>query len=379
MKKRLWAVALAAAVLLSGCTPLFERSYFSSMEHVEYTVTEDPSILRAETYRGLVDAILYFVNEHAPQGVIRLYNYTSDVDADLDSACQEVTGEDPLGAFAVEDISYEFSRIVSYYEVTLALTYSHTAEEVESIRLVSGTSAIRQSLQEAVLTFAPTLLLRASYFSGDADSIRAMAAQAYFDTPAAAFGMPEIQVSIYPDSGTQRIISIRFDWPEERSTLLTRSAQLTQAVWVLLDTVPSAGAQYTPEELYDILAENTLPMDPAGTSDPYLALSGESANRLAHTLALELLFQQAGISVTLATGSAEGVGTCWLIVDTGNGYRHLLMTADGVQLYTDLELAGLNYLWSDTLYPDCVDYNADLSGSAAPTASESPSDNTPEE
>ena len=85
-------------------------------------------MLRAESYRGLVDAILYFVNEHARQGTIRLYNYTSDVEQDVDAACREVMEEDPLGAFAVADIHYTASRIVSYYEVAVSLSYSHTAQ-----------------------------------------------------------------------------------------------------------------------------------------------------------------------------------------------------------------------------------------------------------
>ena len=138
MKLRLAAVLLVLAALLSGCTAMLERTYVSSTAHVEYTLTEDSSTLRAESYRGLVDAILYFVNEHAAQGTIRLYNYTSDVEADVDAACREVVEEDPLGAFSVASIDYAFSRIVSYYEVTVTLTYSHTALPRPSSRRWSG-------------------------------------------------------------------------------------------------------------------------------------------------------------------------------------------------------------------------------------------------
>ena len=100
MKLRLAPLALVLVVLLSGCAAMLERSYVSSTAHVEYTpLNEDSSVLRAESYRGLVDAILYFVNEHARQGTIRLYNYTSDVEQDVDAACREVMEEDPPGSF----------------------------------------------------------------------------------------------------------------------------------------------------------------------------------------------------------------------------------------------------------------------------------------
>lgn len=377
MKTRLLALALVVAVLLSGCASMLQQSYSSSVKHVEYTVAEDSSSLRAETYRGLVDAILYFVNEHVTQGVIRLYNYTSNVEEDLANACLEVTEEDPLGAFAVEDITYEFSRIVSYYEVNVSLTFSRTIEEIDSLQLASGPSGIRMKIQDAVAAFAPTLLLRVSYFSDDADSIRAMVAQAYYDTPSSAFGMPEVRVSIYPESGSQRIIAIELDWPTSRAALIQQSGELIWAADELLSLNPPADEQYTPAELATLLLQSIPPIDPEGASDPLSALASLPADQLAHTLALELLFQRAGIDATLATGFVGGVSTCWLIVDSGDGYRHLpfASTVEEIQLCTDLEMSGLGYLWAEDMYPDCVNYNAEISG-IPPSSDEVPADGT---
>lgn len=369
MKIRLSALALTVTVLLSGCASMLQRSYSSSVQHVEYTVSEDSSMLRAETYRGLVDAILYFVNEHAAQGVIRLYNYTSDVESDLARACLEITEEDPLGAFAVENITYEFSRIVSYYEVTISLSYSRTVEEVDALRLASGSSGIRARIQDAVASFSSTLLLRVSYFSEDADSIRTMVAQAYYDTPTSAFGMPEVQVSIYPETGSQRIVAIDLVWPGSRTGLIQQSSDLLRAADELLSLNPPANEAYLPVELYTIFLEHIPPIDPKGASDPLSALTGRPANQLAHTLALELLFQRTGIDATLVTGFVHEVGTCWLIVDSGDGYRHLpfVSTVEEIRLCTDLEMSGLGYLWEDDLYPDCVDYDAEVPGFASPS------------
>lgn len=367
MKLRITALLLALAIPLSGCASMLQRSYSSSAQHVEYTVTEDSSILRAETYRGLVDAILYFVNAHAEEGIVRLYNYTSDVDSDLDSACQEVMQEDPLGAFAVKKISCQAARIVSYYEVAVSLTYSHTAQEVDAIQTVTGTSSIRQKLRQAISSFSSSLTLRSSYFTGGEDTVRAMAVQAYYDTPQSAFGLPEITVAVYPDSGAQRIIEVSFQWPEAQTRLTERSIALLVAARQLLGANPPAGESYTAAELANIFLANTAAMDPGGSSDPYTALCGADANQLAHMLALELLFQQAKIDVTLVTGLDSRGDTCWLIVETDAGYRHLLLTSDGPRLCTDLEMTGLDYLWDRELYPDCVDYGADLSGTVSPT------------
>ena len=244
--------------------------------------------------------------------------------------------------------------------------FAHTAQEVEAIRSVGSTTAIQQQLRQAMADFSSSLVLRASYFTGDIDSVRSMAAQAYFDTPHAAFGMPDIQVALYPDSGTQRILEITLQWPEDQASLAARSEELVALALQLLRNAPPAGDSYTPGELVAILRQTAAPMDSAGAGDPYSALTGQPANLLAHTLALELLLQQAGFDVTLVNGIANGSDTCWLILDAGEGYRHLLLTDEEPTLYTDLELTALGYLWNSDLYPDCVDYGI------APSAAETP-------
>ena len=353
VKWRLLPLILAMALLLSGCASLFQRSYTSSAPHVEAATEEDPSVLRAESYRGLVDAVLYFVNEHLSQGVVRLYNYTSDVEADLAAACQEVTLEDPLCAYAVEEITYSCSRIVSYYEVTVSIRYSHTAAEVDSIRAVTSTSAIRAAVDEAITRFASSLTLRVSYFSGDADTLRTMASQAYYNAPQCAFGLPELSVALYPDSGPQRIVEFTFQWPGDKKTLEMRSAELSAAAEKFLSQLSLPGEAPLPLELAEAFRLGTPTVSAEGTDDPYGALTGAPATHLARTLALELLCHKAGINAVFVGGFSGGTDTCWLIAETEDGYRHLLMTEEGTQLCSDPEMTALGYLWVADLYPAC--------------------------
>ena len=64
MKKRILAMALLCAFLLSGCSML-ERSYTSVQPHSSsYYESEDKSVLRAETYQDLVNDLLVLVSEH---------------------------------------------------------------------------------------------------------------------------------------------------------------------------------------------------------------------------------------------------------------------------------------------------------------------------
>ncbi len=123
---------------------MLNRKYVSMEPHDQFSYAgTGSSVLRAETYQGLVNAIVYLVSQGSEQGVIRLYNYTRDVEADLSSACLEVAKEDPLGAYAVDYIKYDFSRIVSYYEADVHITYRRTAEQIKNVLSVTGSSAIK--------------------------------------------------------------------------------------------------------------------------------------------------------------------------------------------------------------------------------------------
>ena len=354
MKLRFTAILLACVLLFSGCDSLFQRSYYSSTDHVDDSVEEDSSVLRAESYRGLVDAMLYFVNEHLSRGVVRLYNYTGDVEADLAAACREITQEDPLTAYAVETITYDYSRIVSYYEVTVSVAFSHSQSEIDAIRSLPGVSALRPLLDEAMTEFSSGLTFHLSYFSGDEETLRTMAAQAYYAAPQCAFGMPEMDVSFYPDSGPQRIVELSFRWPGDKKTMEMRASELVSAADQFLSLNPPAGENYTPAELAGAFFLTTPPADPTGAEDPYSALTGAPATPSARALALELLFHRAGLEAIYVSGFSGGAESCWLIVKTEEGYSHLLWGDTGILLLSDGEMTEQGCLWRTDLYPACT-------------------------
>lgn len=356
MKKHI-ALLLSGLLLLPGCSSMLERSYSSSAGHMEYSVTEEASILRAETYQGLVSSILYFVSEHSTQGTIRLYNYTGDVESDLTNACEEVRLKDPLGAFAVRSLTYECTRILTYYEVDLSISYSRSAQTVAAIQSVSGLSGLRQELSRTVLDLRSQTLVRTSYFSGDAQLIEDLFWLAYYSSPTTA-APPAVAISLYPETGTQRVIELDITWTVTAGERDGYARRLEDASSLLLDAAPPAGEDYTLEELAGLLRNTAVP-DPEGASTALAALTGEPANDTGLLLAMEFLCQQTGIEVTAACGTRNDGPALWLIVAADSGHRHLLpqalMDDAGLALYTDQELTQLGYAWTEGLYPACSD------------------------
>ena len=221
--RRAGALLILCALLLVGCTPMLERSYADQSPHIQFSdEAENAEILRAETYQGLVSALLFLVGQGEQAGTIRLYQYSSVSGAaasDVDRACLEVTQEDPLGAYAVDYIKYDVSQTPAYYEISVKLAYRKSPEEIAQVISVTGSSAVARELRELLPEQPERVAFRISYFtrSDSAEALR-QSVQEEYDLQRESLALPELtdlQVALYPDRGQQRVAELTFTWARE--------------------------------------------------------------------------------------------------------------------------------------------------------------------
>lgn len=371
VKKRLLVLLCALAVFLTGCTALLNREYSYSAPHTDYPVGDKSAVLQADNYQGLVNAILYFITEHRDSGLVHL-TYAQDdarVERDLDDAGQEVREEDPLGAYAVEEIGYTSRRMSAYYEVAVSITYAHTVEEVAGIVPVAGFAAARQAISSAMAAHGDKCVFRISYFTGDAVSLRQLVRQTWLDTPL-ALAQPQVEIDLYPNTGTSRIVEVSLFWREEKEVLTQRSNALEQRALELLEQADLAPEDLTPLALLDALTQ-AADYDPWGEETAYAVLVEGRGNALGFAQALRLLCQLTDLEATVAEGGNHDEKRYWLIVNTPEGYRHLDPTQPKPAYATDEVFAGAGYIWDTGRYPACVEYtpSAETTG---PAVTESP-------
>ncbi len=348
MKKRILAGVLTASLCmtLSGCAAMLERSYHASAQHIDrLAVAEDSSVLRVENYRELVSAVLYLVSQGAEEGVIQLHDYTGEVETDLPAACLEVANEDPLGAYAVDYIKHEYTRVVSYYQATLNIHYRRTLEQVRSMVNVTGTGAIRTELQEALARFDPEVVLRVAYFAEDEQSIAQLIRQAYYDTPAAALGMPQAQISLYPDEGSQRVVEIQLTYPEGEEELRAKSRELSDQV----DAITAAYWDLEGETLAQRAARELarrVSYSAQGGSTAYDAFTAGEADSQGMALAYVMLCGRTTVDCEVVEGEREGEPWFWNRVQFfGEEQRYLDPTQGDSRLRTARELFEEGYRW----------------------------------
>ncbi len=370
MRYRLAALLLAGALLLSGCAAMTDRDYLSIQAHRGVlSAGSDPSAFRVENYTELGEAIHGMVETGLEHGVVHLSNYIprsakGDVEADLADACAEVAQRDPLGAYAVDFIKHDKAYIVSYYEANIFITYRRTAEQVKSIVSVTGTSAVRTEIQEALSTFSAEKVLRISYFAEDAAAIRALVRQAYYASPLFALGMPEIEVDIYPSdkgyTGELRIVEILLTYPEDQETLRKQAQALQQRAGELAGVARGLSGESAVRAI-DLLLKSDVTYFADRKKDgaqrrntAYAALVDGAADSEGLALAYQLLAKQEGLESYVVSGTMGDRPHFWNIVGLSDGeYRHVDVTAqEGVGL-SDADLVNLGYQWDRSAYRAC--------------------------
>ena len=127
--KRLAVLALCGALLLGlcGCGSMFGKEYVVVSDYVP-AVPDSSSTegrITVTELDGLRQALLLLVYDGAKESsIIFDADYEGEINEDMASACWQIRTQDALCAYCVENISYDLTKIVSYYEAHITIRYS---------------------------------------------------------------------------------------------------------------------------------------------------------------------------------------------------------------------------------------------------------------
>ena len=207
MKRKIISVWLAATVLLlSGCGSFLHREYSVVEPHAsDYYENED--VLRAENHQELVNDLLILVGQQAKEGIVWLYTdgTAAEAAALVEQACREVQGETPLGAYALDYLTYTVDDTPrNYVAVSLTIGYRRTAEQMNAIVHTTGISALSTLLMAAADNGVAELTVQVSYFDRQEQEVLALVA----DVQRQRGETEPWQVNFYPANGNVGIIEI---------------------------------------------------------------------------------------------------------------------------------------------------------------------------
>ena len=122
-------------------------------------------------FSGLKQTIRSLVSNGESDGsIIFDADYDGDATEDMASACWQVRTQDALCAYCVDNISYELTKIVTYYEAKVHVRYAASVENAANIVKLPYSTGVEQLIKTALdegQTKLVVLINRSSFSAED--------------------------------------------------------------------------------------------------------------------------------------------------------------------------------------------------------------------
>ena len=353
-------VLVAAAVFLCGYV-ISGREFSYSEPHLDQSGSRsDGVVAQARNYNELKEQIVTLVENAQTEGNIRLYDYTSDVDTDLPRACHEVMTDVPIGAYAVDLMSIDHTRILSYYDVRVTISYKRPREEILNLKQANSAEEFEQIMRDAIDQRRSPFAVQANYYSEKLINVNEIMQKIEFETPDMVYGVKNMSVEFFPETGIHKILLVELQFYETQEQSARKRAQAN----TFLDTIAqrSAGEDDTTRirSFCDALSNagayvSTHSANSRDEDTPYGLLIGKRATSMGYAASFKKLCDIAGIQCILVEGTKDGVARIWNMVFLGNRWYHVDVADQAQQSAPEHILTPLNdmagYEWDDLHYP----------------------------
>lgn len=354
MNRKLFALFLILSMLLSGCAWL-DGSYVHVTPHQAGGGGNQGEALSAENYSELLGILKDMVAAGKNDCVI----YTGDFDGDAMNRGLKMAGDyirvtDPIGAYAVEDISFEQGASSGKPAVAVSITYRRTSAEIQRILRLTDTDAAQPLVQKALQNCDSRLvMLIEEYRQTDFDQLVQNLALAY---PESVMETPQTVETVY-GKGSSRVVELSFTYENSRDNLRQMQTQVRPVFDSAALYVSGDGADSQKfGQLYAFLMERFEYKLETSITPAYSLLRHGVGDSRAFATVYAAMCRMAGLECRIVTGTRQGEPWTWnLVWDNGKPYHVDLLACSAAGAYrerTDEEMQG--YVWDYSAYPESV-------------------------
>ena len=353
MLKRLCPL-LCLCLLLCGCSWM-DGSYVSITPHVVTRDSDSSDTAKISTYSQLRNALTDLVDSGSTHGLFSLVDYPQErIDSDMTLAISYIKWNYPIGAYAVEELEYEYGSGGSQNVLSVDIVYRREKAEINRIQTVRGIAGAQSAIASALRQCSGSLVLQVTnYTSADFAQMVADYAAEY---PQTVMEVPLVTYEVYPNSGDIRIVEMYFSYQTSRESLRSMQTSVMPIFSSAQLYVSGNTGNYTKySQLYTFLTERFDYTFETSITPSYSLLCHGVGDSRAFAQVYAAMCRQVGLSCQVVSGTRNGESRCWNIVQDGEIYYHvdLLRNMDegGYRQRSDAEMQG--YVWDYSAYPPC--------------------------
>ncbi|MDO5544976.1 MAG: transglutaminase-like domain-containing protein [Eubacteriales bacterium] len=354
MRRTLLPLFLALCLLLGGCGWL-NGSYVSVTPHEVPKQVSHTDTITAGNYKEFLDALKQLVSAGTEVAAVHVAEYPAKaLEVGVRRAVYNVMHNDPIGAYAVEDIQYEIGSSSGLPAVSITVTYRHNSTELQRIRSAVGIEQARTITANALESYEAGIVLLVSQYE---DTDFSQFAQDYANEhPETIMEVPQVTQALY-GTGDSRVVELIFSYQTSRDSLRRMQTQVKPVFDSAVLYVSGDGDDYQKfSQLYAFLMERFDYKLETSITPSYSLLRHGTGDSRAFAQVYAAMCRDAGLTCMTVTGTRDGEPWTWNIVLDGEEYYHVdLLRCSESGKYrerTDEEMEG--YVWDYSDYPACT-------------------------
>jgi transglutaminase/protease-like cytokinesis protein 3 len=332
-----------------------DGNYYSVTPYREPSTQEDQKMLVARDYAQLRGVLVELAESGRESALIAISDLEQQrIDYYMEQAVRHVTQEHPIGAYAVDEITYQLGTSSGQSALAVNITYNHNRAEIRRIKECDGMSQVGEYIASALNNCdAGVVLLVDDYEETDFTQ----QVQDYADTyPEYVMELPQVTVNMYPESGNTRVVELIFSYQTSREALRdmqSRVKPLFDSARLYVSGDGSAGEKYA--QLYAFLMERAAYEVQTSITPSYSLLHHGVGDSKAFAVVYAAMCRWAGLECQVVSGTMDGESRFWNMIQQDGVYYHvdLLKSSESEQLVCLADHEMQNYVWDYSAYPVC--------------------------
>jgi len=354
--KKMFALMLAAialSLLMAGCTTLLDGSYYSVEPNLADPDASGKDNSVASNYIELRDALVDMVESGMPSGVITIMKFDPlTVETYMEMAIGYVRTQNAVGAYALDQVSYDIGTNAGSQAVAVDLTYTHTRSEIIRIKQVKKMEDALSLIKSNLNGYSSGVVLKVENYE-PMDLVQILEDYAE-ENPQLVMEQPQISVLVYPEVGIQRVIEVSFTYQNSREVLRSmydKVRPIFTAAKIYVQETEEPRERY--RRLYSFLMESfeSYTVQTSNTPTYSLLMYGVGDSK-AFASTYAAMCAQSNMECLVISGTRGGEPWYWNVVHYEDSYHHvdLLRCAESgaFQEITQEQLG--EYVWDYSAY-----------------------------
>lgn len=342
------------AGLLGGCGFWMTGDYLSVVSHEANSEIDREAVVEVSSYAQLCNALLEMVNNCTESGIIYVTTFSeASVDYYVNSAINHVKNSTPIGAYAVENITYEIGIKRDASIVAFNIDYSHSRADILQMQHVRNNEELIDAVIEALKANESYVAIHTqSYQTVDFSQFVQKFAN---DNPDLVMETPKVGSIVYPQKGAERIVELSFTYLNDRDSLQemqNRVSEVFTSAELYVKETTQVKDIYS--RLYSFLMERDEYNLETSITPAYSLLQHGVGDSRALANVYAVMCRRAGLDCVVVSGTRDAEPWCWNLVRFRDKYYHvdLLRCSDNDEFAMRLKDEMSGYVWDYSAYPD---------------------------